>query len=138
MIQKTIRRFGLLPTVAASSMMLRATIVALFAMLFIAATSPDSAARTHKTRRQGKHGRLAQNARHRMTRHSYRGKRFARLSHHHSIPQRALTSQEKTEIVQKIRELAENPSRMIGNPDANPSDGITNPGGNSSSGDDSV
>jgi len=95
-------------------MVARATMVALFAMLFIAATSPESAARTHNTRRHGKHGRIAQNARHRMTRHSYQGKRFARLSRgmkhhgHHSIPQRALTSQEKTEIVQKIRQIAEN------------------------------
>jgi cell wall-associated NlpC family hydrolase len=88
MIQKTIRRFGLiLPIVA-------------FALLLIAATSPESVARTHKTGRHGKHGKIAQNA------HRHHGKRFARLSRHHHFPQRALTNKEKEEIVQKIRTLA--------------------------------
>ncbi|HZK75355.1 MAG TPA: NlpC/P60 family protein [Candidatus Kapabacteria bacterium] len=112
-------------------------------MLFIAATSPESAARSHTTRRHGKHGRIAQNARHRMNAHSRmighpHGHRFARLSRHHLIPQRALTTQEKTEIVQKIRQLAENPSQMIAHPGTNASDAITNSGSNASNGDDSV
>jgi cell wall-associated NlpC family hydrolase len=94
MIQKTIRRVGLMFPIV------------VFAMLFIAATSNESAARTHKTGRHGmighpsgKHGKLAQNARH------HHGKHFARLSRHH-VPQRALTSKEKEDIVQKIRTLA--------------------------------
>lgn len=87
MIQKTIRRVGLmLPIVV-------------FAMLFIAATSNESAARTHKTGRHGKQGKIAQNARH------HHGKHFARLSRHY-VPQRALTNKEKDDIVQKIRTLA--------------------------------
>ncbi len=51
-----------------------------------------------------------------MIRHPHQSKRFARLSRgmkyhrYHSIPQRALTTQEKTEIVQKIRQIAEEPS----------------------------
>ncbi len=94
MIQKTIRRVGLLLPIVALAMML------------MAATSPESAARNHKTghkgmiaHSRGKHGKIAQNARH------HHGKRFARLSHHHT-PQRPLSNQEKQDIVQKIRTLA--------------------------------
>ena len=92
MIQKTIRRFGLmLPIVV-------------FAMLFIAATSNESAARKHTIGRHGKQGKIAQNAR------QHHGKHFARLSrmigHPHHVPQRALTSKEKDDIVLKIRTLA--------------------------------
>jgi lipoprotein Spr len=94
MIQKTIRRFGLiLPIVA-------------FAMLLIAATSTESAARKHKTGRHGKqvrvthvHGKIRHNAR-------QSSKHFARLSRHRRIPQRSLTTKEKEDIVQKIRTLA--------------------------------
>jgi cell wall-associated NlpC family hydrolase len=119
--------------VAASRTMLRATMVALFAMLFIAATTTTSAARNHTTRRHGKHGRIVQNAGHRM-----KGHRFARLSRHRMnahphVPQRALTTQEKSEIVQKIRQLAETPT--TGTSIANVSDVSA---GNSFSGDDSV
>jgi cell wall-associated NlpC family hydrolase len=87
MIQKTIRRFGLiLPIVA-------------LAMILIAATSPESAARKHHTGRKGKqHGKIAQNA------HRH-GKHFARLSRHH-VAQRPLTLKEKDDIVNKIRTLA--------------------------------
>ena len=87
MIQKTIRRFGLIVPLVAIAMML------------IAATSPESVARTHKTARHGKLGKIAQNA------HRHHGKHFARLSRHH-VPQRPLTLQEKDDIVQKIRTLA--------------------------------
>jgi cell wall-associated NlpC family hydrolase len=87
MIQKTIRRVGLLFPIV------------VFAMLFIAATSNESAARKHKTGQKGKHGKIAQNA------HRH-GKHFARQSRHHRTPQRPLTNQEKDDIVQKIRTLA--------------------------------
>jgi peptidoglycan DL-endopeptidase CwlO len=88
MIQKTIRRVGLfLPLM-------------LCAMFLMAATSTESAARKHKTGQKGKHGKIAQNARH------HHGKHFARLSRHHRTPQRPLSNQEKDDIVQKIRTLA--------------------------------
>jgi cell wall-associated NlpC family hydrolase len=87
MIQKTIRRFGLiLPLLAC-------------AMFLMAATTSASAARTHKIGRHGKHGKIAQNA------HRRHGKHFARLSRHH-VPQRPLTLKEKDDIVLKIRTLA--------------------------------
>jgi peptidoglycan DL-endopeptidase CwlO len=78
--------------------------IVVFAMLFIAATSNESAARKHTIGRHGKQGKIAQNARH------HHGKHFARLSrmigHPHHVPQRALTSKEKDDIVLKIRTLA--------------------------------
>ena len=95
MIQKTIRRVGLVFPIV------------VFAMLLIAATSNESAARKHKTghrgmigHSRGTHGKIAQNAR------RHHGKHFARLSRHHRTPQRPLTNQEKEDIVQKIRTLA--------------------------------
>jgi peptidoglycan DL-endopeptidase CwlO len=98
MIQKTIRRFGITLSLA------------FFAMILISATTTDAAARTHKTGRHGKHGKIAQNAIHR------HGKHFARLSRHH-VPQRALTSKEKDDIVLKIRTLA---TSSVGTDDAIP------------------
>ncbi len=99
MIPKTIRRFGLIVPMVA------------LAMIFIAATSNESAARTKKI---GRHGKQAHTTRvHGKIRHNARnsGKHFARLSRvighsHHHVPQRALTSKEKEDIVQKIRTLA--------------------------------
>lgn len=99
MIQKTIRRFGMvLPLVA----------VALF---LTAATSTDSVARKHKTGRKAsarvhsrsRHGKIAQSTHRASSRH---GKYLARLSRHHHTPQRPLTTTEKAEIVEKIRTLA--------------------------------
>jgi len=86
MIQKTIRRFGFTVLLVA------------FAMLISAATTTDSVARTHKAGRHAK-GKIAQNARH-------HGKHSARLSHRHHATSKPLTSAEKEEIVEKIKELA--------------------------------
>jgi len=127
MIQKTIRRFGILLSFV------------LVGLVLTAATSNTAAARNHNTGRHGKHGRIAQNVHHRMIGHPqmiahHHGSRFAGLSRHrmiahpHSIPQRALTTQEKTEIVQKIRELANSSTTMD----------VPAEGGNTSRNDDSV
>src|ERR1039458_3527655 len=105
MIQKTIRRIGVVLSLA------------FFALILISATTFNAEARkqrndrSDKTGRQGTHahavranrndrsyGKSRQNAFH-------HGKHYARLSRHH-VPQKALTSTEKNEMVQKIRELA--------------------------------
>jgi lipoprotein Spr len=91
MIQKTIRRFGSVVSLIA------------FALLISAATTTDSVARTHKTGRIGSHGKSTHNARH-------SGKHSARLSHrmnnHPHASSKPLTSAEKEQIVEKIKELA--------------------------------
>jgi len=99
MIQKTIRRIGLVVSLA------------FFALILVSATTFKAEARKHNTGRHTVHaratrahrndrsyGKFRQNARH-------KGKHFARLSRSH-VPQKALTTTEKSEIVQKIRELA--------------------------------
>ena len=102
MIQKTIRRFGVVVSLA------------VFALLLVAATTIDSAARTHKA---GRHtgskrmighasGKSAHNAR-----HAKHGKHSARLSHRmthhpHHASSKPLTSVEKDEMIEKIKELA--------------------------------
>lgn len=89
----------------------------LLAIAITSATAADTSARTHKHGRKqvtshvkthvtslphGKQGKIAQNARH-------KGHRYARLSqrrHHSHVAQKALTTEEKQEIVQKIRDLS--------------------------------
>lgn len=102
MIEQTIRRFGLLLSFA------------LVGLLLTGATTRDVQARTHKHGRHGiqarrtrVHGKIRHNASRAFAARNRHGKHFARLSRHHQIPQRALTTAEKTEIVQKIREVAE-------------------------------
>src|SRR5579883_98787 len=97
MIEKTIRRFGIWSLV-------QATLVVLLAMTLVSATTTDAAARKHTSGRHGAAGKVAHSAR-KTGRHG-RHQRFARLSRHHATPQRPLTSAEKEQIVEKIRELA--------------------------------
>ncbi len=93
MTQKIIRRFGVLLSLV------------LFAIVLVSATTTTSAARKHKT---GRHGATHGKSTHAANRHH--GKHYARLSHNsrkHSAPaQKALTSEQKKEIVEKIKMLA--------------------------------
>ena len=89
MTQKIIRRFGSVLSLV------------LFATLLVSATTTDSAAR-HKSGRHGNSKKVTHAARH-------HGKHYARLSQQgtHSLTSRkALTSEEKKEIVEKIKTLA--------------------------------
>ncbi len=102
MIEKTIRRFGFVITFA------------LAGLLLTSAATTKAVARRHRTGRYGTHarlhvhGRIRHNASRAYAARYRHGKHFARLScYHHLVPQRALTSEEKSAIVEKIRELAE-------------------------------
>jgi cell wall-associated NlpC family hydrolase len=98
MIQKTIRRIGIVVSLA------------FFALILVSATTFKAEARNHRNNRSKSgrhtvharavraHGKSRQNARH-------NSKHYARLSRR-NVPQKALTTTEKSEIVQKIRELA--------------------------------
>ena len=94
MTQKIIRRFGSVLSLV------------LFALVLVSATTSDSAARNHKT---GRHGTSHGKSKHAANSRNH-GKHYARLSHNHrdhSVKvQPALTSEQKAEIIEKIKTLA--------------------------------
>ncbi|MDP4200656.1 MAG: C40 family peptidase [Bacteroidota bacterium] len=82
--------------------------LALLAIAIMSASSTDATARKHKAGRprgnhsHGKHGKIAHNAR----RHGHRYARLSQRKHHPLVAQKALSTEEKEEIVQKIRDLS--------------------------------
>jgi cell wall-associated NlpC family hydrolase len=84
---------------SAGASLISAGVLILFALLLVSATTTGAAARNHSSGRHGIHaGKSRHSARH-------QGKRYAKLSRHHVV-QKALTSKEKQDVIQKIEQLA--------------------------------
>jgi cell wall-associated NlpC family hydrolase len=101
MIEKFIRLCGTASSSVKSAgvSLTSAGVLILFALLLVSATTTGAAARNHSSGRHGIHaGKSRHSARH-------QGKRYAKLSRHHVV-QKALTSKEKQDVIQKIEQLA--------------------------------